>query len=61
MRRSSLEKATYEGVVRLPSVVVSVSRKPVIPGIRTIVCNDFDSIVLPDTNAAAGESLGIVP
>src|SRR5258706_10771002 len=62
MRRSSLEKATYEGVVRLPSEVVSVSREmvPVIPGIRTIVCNDFNSIILPDTNATAGVSLGIV-
>jgi len=40
--------------------VVLVSRKPVIPGIRTIVCNDFDPVVLPDTNAAAGNSLGIV-
>lgn len=62
MRRSSLEKATYEGVVRLPSEVVSVSRKPapVIPGIRTIVCNDLNPIILPDTNAAAGESLGTI-
>ena len=32
----------------------------VIPGIRTIVCNDFNSVVLPDTNAAAGESLDIL-
>ena len=56
MRRSSLEKATYDGVVRLPSGVVSASREEEIPGIRTIVCNNLHSVVLPDTDAAIGES-----
>lgn len=58
IKRSSVEKATYEGVVRLPSnvsIAVSVGYPMASElGILTIVGDDFHSIVLPDTNARVG-------
>src|SRR5690606_17701778 len=54
IKRSSCEKATYDGVVRLPSAVdirTFVDDKEGFEA-RTVIGNDFDTVVLPYTNAA---------
>ena len=52
IKRSSEEKATYEGVVRLPSG----ARQPNIAQEgkkHTVIGNDFNAIILPYTDTAA--------
>jgi hypothetical protein len=59
MRRSSDENATYEGVVRLPSVKTRIGerclKKKSTFQPLTIIGNDLNTIVLPNTNTTTGK------
>ncbi len=49
-----VEKATYEGVVRLPSggCQLSISQRREIWKTHTVIGDDFNAIILPYTDAA---------
>lgn len=60
IKRSSFEKATYDGVVRLPSgYSVAWSQKSVESPdkILTVIGNNLDPIVLPDANTSVSENV----
>lgn len=56
IKRSSDEKATYDGVVRLPSGAHQHNMRQRCKE-RTVVCDDLDTVILPYTDAPVNVNL----